>query len=65
MNYIKQEMIDKGADGVIFHPIFTSNEEIFKKIICEYTIDTIDDVSQIPKSGRTYYKIIDGKKILL
>lgn len=65
MNFIKQEMINNGADGVIFHPICQPNTDIFKRVICEYTIDEIDTIGAIPKSGRSYYKIIDGKKIII
>lgn len=65
MNYIKQEMIDKGADGVIFHPICQPNTDIFKRVICEYTIDEIDSINAVPKSGRSYYKLVDGNKVIL
>lgn len=58
-------MLDKGADGVVFHPICFEFFDIFKTAICEYTLDEIDTINAIPESARSYYKIVDGKKILL
>ena len=65
LNSIKQEMINRGADGVIFHPICAKNIDIFKNMHCEYTLNEIDNIKAFPKSGRSYYKLINGKKILL
>lgn len=65
MNFIKQEMLEKEADGVIFHPICVENIDIFKTMHCEYTLSEIDNIKTFPKSGRSYYKLINGKKVLL
>lgn len=64
MNYIHEEMIKLGADGVIFHGIGIEGKDIFTHAICEYTLDNIEFISGVPKSSRTYYKLINGKKVL-
>lgn len=65
MSFIKEEMVKLGADGVIFHPILMKGIDIFTKIHCEYTLDEIENVKSIPKSARTYYKLVDGKKVII
>ena len=66
MNYLKEEMIKIGADGVIFHSLFTEGLDVLKHSHREYTFDEInsDTVKFIPRSARTYYKLVDGKKVL-
>jgi hypothetical protein len=65
MNYLKEEMIKIGADGVIFHSIGfkIGDEEIPMKIFAEFTIDTIGSVKAFPRSSRTYYKLVNGKRV--
>ena len=64
MNYIHQEMITMGADGVIFHGIGLSTEQILMNPIQEYTIEGIKSATIFPRCARSYYKIIDGKRVL-
>lgn len=60
MNYILSEMNKLGADGVDFVPIIFDG--VFPKIICSYTKEELNDIKGYPKSGRKYWKIINGKK---
>ena len=53
-----------GADGVIFHSIGAFGKDVLKYGFEEYTLETIENAIAFPKSGRTYYKIVEGKKIL-
>lgn len=64
MNYIHREMIIMGADGVIFHPIGMNNEQILMNPIQEHTLKSIESAKTFPRSGRSYYKIINGKRVL-
>lgn len=64
MNYIHEEMIKLGADGVIFHGIGLSGNDVFKNVVQEYSIDVIEYKTAIPRCDRTYYKLINGKKVL-
>lgn len=64
MNYIHQEMITMGADGVIFHAFDAFGQDVLKYGFEEYTLDTIESAVAFPKSGRSYYKLINGKKVL-
>lgn len=64
MNYIHQEMITMGADGVVFHSIGAFGQDVLKYGFEEYTLDTIESAVAFPKSGRSYYKLINGKKVL-
>jgi len=65
MNYILEEALKLGADGVIFHPIFRTEEDVLSGKCEIHSIRTIKDLEKneaYPKSGRTYYKLVDGKK---
>ena len=66
-DFILKEMEEAGADGVDFVPIFTSLERLLlgeSKIICSYSKEEwLASSGAYPKSGRLYWKIIDGKKI--
>jgi hypothetical protein len=65
MTYL-DEMKKLNADGVIFHSIFAEPEnEDFKDIYCEYTIKEMEQINTFPKSARTYYRIIDGRKAFI
>ena len=60
MNYILSEINKLGADGVDFVPIVYN--DVLPQIICSYTKEEIEDIKGYPKSGRKYWKIINGKK---
>jgi hypothetical protein len=64
-DWLLQEMKEKEADGVIFHALFDGKDGIFRNMICEYTIEQVKTVTAIPKSGRTYYKIVNGRRELI
>jgi hypothetical protein len=65
MNYILEEALKLGADGVIFHPINLRGKDAVLDGMCEiHCIKTIEDLKKdtsYPKSDRTYYKLVDGK----
>ena len=61
-NWIEDEMIKFQADGVIFHDLFDGKDGIFKHIISEYTFEQVKNREAFPKSGRTYYKLVNGHK---
>ena len=63
ISYIEEEMIKIGADGVIFHPIFIRDDDVFLHAEHEFTLETIQGQHIFPRSGRTYYKIINGIKV--
>lgn len=68
MNYYLEEAIKLKADGVIFHPIFSNLEDITNKrviIHCSYSIEQLKTERAYPRSGRTYYRIVDGVKVLI
>ena len=60
MDYILEEMNELEADGVDFVPIWYSEE--FPPIICSYTKEEWKSVQAYPKSGKMYWKMVDGKK---
>lgn len=61
MDYILEEMNNVNADGVDFVPIMSP--ELIPPVIVSYTKEEwIDGVSFYPKSGRKYWRMIDGKK---
>ena len=62
---IVDEMIKLNADGVVFHPVGAMGLDIFARAHCEYTLEEMKSVKAIPKSCRTYYRIIDGKKEII
>lgn len=49
-----------GADGVDFIPIFYNPE--IAPIICSYTREEFEEQNYYPKSGRRYWKIVNGIK---
>jgi len=68
MNHILQEMKEWGADGVVFHPIFTTEKQLLDgtaTIHCDYTLSSIVDIESFPKSGLTYYNMVNGVKVYI
>lgn len=62
MDYILEEMNKVNADGVDFVPIMSP--ELIPSVIVSYTKEEwIDGVGCYPKSGRKYWKMVDGKKV--
>ena len=64
MNFILEEMIELNADGVIFHNLFVTEEDLINgktKIFADYSLEQFKNLTAYPKSNRTYYKIVDGK----
>jgi len=67
LDYIKDEMLEIGADGVVFVPILSSIEDIRSgksPIYCESTFDEwcAGDGNYL-KTDRKYYKIIGGNRL--
>lgn len=64
MNYYLEKMIELDADGIDFIPIgwYLFGKESVPDIIASYTIEEFKNVNCIPKTGYSFYKIIDGKK---
>lgn len=62
---ILDEMINLNADGVVFHPIGATGLDIFARAHCEYTLEEMRNVKVIPKSCRTYYRLVDDKKEII
>ena len=63
-DFILEEMDELGADGVDFAPIFSPLP--LYQIHCSYTRqEWIDSDGSYPRSGRYYWKIINGKKVYL
>ena len=64
IDFILEEMDNLGADGVDFAPIFSTFP--LQKIHCSYTREEwINSCGAYPKSGRYYWKIINGNKVYL
>lgn len=63
-DFILKEMEERDADGVDFVPVFTTPETILHtKIIKTYTKEQwLASCGAYPKSGRLYWKMVDGKK---
>lgn len=63
---ILKEMKENGADGVEFVPIM-ANYEKFYTVICNLEIEEIENDNGIsfPKSGRRYYKKVNGTKVYI
>ena len=63
-DFILKEMEERDADGVDFVPVFTNPDNIlYQKIIMTYTKkEWIDSDGSYPKSGRVYWKLVNGKK---
>ena len=63
-DFILDEMIELEADGVDFVPIFTTPENIYMASFCKsYTKEQwIASDGSYPKSGRLYWKMVNGKK---
>lgn len=63
-DFILKEMEEWGGDGVDFVPVFTTPETILHtKIIKSYTKEQwIASDGSYPKSGRLYWKMVNGKK---
>ena len=61
MDYILEEMNKVDADGVDFVPLWF-DKRFAPPIICSYTKEEWLNVQSYPKSGRMYWKMIDGKK---
>ena len=59
---ILEEMIEVGADGVVFHSILQHPSNVKCEIYKEYTFEEYKNVTAFPKSGRTYYRIVNGKR---
>ena len=64
MNYIVEEMDKIGADGVDFVPVCMKKEAI-KHIFLSKTRQQMIDDPLYPKSGRLYWKLVDGHKVYL
>lgn len=64
MNYIVEEMDKLGADGVDFVPVCMKKEAIERIFLSKTRQQMIDDPSY-PKSGRLYWKMVDGHKVYL
>jgi hypothetical protein len=65
MNRIKEEMLRIKADGVVFYTIGTTIEDLAKypeRVHCEYTLESIENATIIPRSGSAFYKLFDGKR---
>jgi len=67
MDYILDEMNELGADGVDFVPISEqlaqSNFTFCMPIESYNKEEWIKGVGAYPKSGRLYWKMVDGKKV--
>lgn len=62
MDYILEEINKANADGVDFVPIMSP--ELIPPVIDSYTKEEwINGVKSYPKSGRRYWKMVDGKKV--
>lgn len=64
-NHIVDEMDSLGADGVDYVPIFTTPDMPNKNIILSRTREEELASDSYPKSGRLYWKIIDGQKVYI
>ena len=63
IDFILEEMDNLGADGVDFAPIFQTPPFLFP-IHCSYTREEwINSCGVYPKSGRYYWKMINGNKV--
>lgn len=62
-NFILDEALALKADGVIFHPILADRSQlsILRNAISFCPIDKLSEMTAYPKSGRSYYRLIDGK----
>jgi hypothetical protein len=63
-DFILKEMEERDADGVDFVPVLTNPDNIlYQKIIITYTKkEWIASNRAYPKSGRIYWKVVNGKK---
>ena len=59
-NFLIDEMDSVEADGVDFVPVFYDMK--IAPIICSYTRKEVEDLDYYPKSGRRYWKIVNGNK---
>ena len=53
---------------MVFHPIFTTEKQLLDgtaTIHCDYTLLSIVNIKCFPKSGRTYYNIVNGFKVYI
>lgn len=64
-DFILEEMEKLEADGVDFVPIMTNPYDAFKNVLCSYSKEEWKEVRGYPKSGRLYWKIINGRKFYL
>lgn len=64
MGYYSEKMIELDADGIDFIPIgwYLFGRKGVPDIIASYTKEEFKNVNGIPKTGYSFYKIIDGKK---
>ena len=63
--FILEEMDYYGADGVDFVPILTSPYDTMGKVIYSWSRDEVEKNRFYPKSGRLYWKIVNGRKFYL
>lgn len=62
MDYILEEMNRCGADGVDFVPVISFGD--VSQIYCSYTKEEwMSGNKYYPKSGRKYWKIVNGRKV--
>lgn len=64
-NYIVEEMDKVNADGVDFVPIFTTKDTLNKIIYMSKTRQEMIEDPGCPRTGRLYWKIVEGQKIYL
>lgn len=65
MNYIVEEMDKLGADGVDFCPVCLGRKEAIERIFLSKTKQQMIDNPLYPKSGRLYWKMVNGHKVYL
>jgi len=65
INPILEEMNKLGADVVMFHKITHSDEFMISGTFGYYTREQVEngELNAYPKSGRTYYKLVDGQRV--
>lgn len=64
-DFILEEMEKLEADGVDFVPILINPLEASQNIHCSYSKEEWKQVKAYPKSGRLYWKVINGRKFYL
>ena len=60
MEYILKEMKELNAEGVDF--ISVGDNSLFPKVYASYTKRELEIGRPVPRAGRKYWKMVDGKK---